>query len=99
MKKRSIALMMALAMAGSMVGCGSLSVGGSDQTTAAKTEAKAEGETKAEGEAAAKTDGGFPTKTIEVIVLSEQAAALTLLPVSSVLTWSRNWVRPLLSTM
>lgn len=69
MKKRSVALMMAFAVAmGAMTGCSALSVGGSSagsDTTAAPAESGS-GETTAA--AAATSDGSYPNKTIEVIV-------------------------------
>ncbi|MEY8338763.1 tripartite tricarboxylate transporter substrate binding protein [Lachnospiraceae bacterium 62-35] len=69
MKKRSAALLAALVMAGSLAGCGALSVGGSDSGTTATEAPAAGGESQAAGsEAAQPSGGGYPSKTIEVIV-------------------------------
>ena len=53
MKKRSAALLAALVMAGSLVGCGALSVGGSDSGTKATEAPAAGGESQAQGGEAA----------------------------------------------
>ena len=65
MKKRSTALVMALALAaGAVSGCGALSVGGDTVGESAAPAAEgAEG-----GESAAASSTGYPSKTVEVIV-------------------------------
>ena len=68
MKKKSVALMMAFAVAvGAMTGCSALSVGGSSvggDTTATQAETTGSETTTA----TATSDGSYPNKTIEVIV-------------------------------
>ena len=70
MKKRSTALVMALALAaGAVSGCGALSVGGDtvgETTAAPAAEGGDSGETAAA--AAEGSSTGYPTKTVEVIV-------------------------------
>ena len=65
MKKKSVALMMALAVvAGAVSGCGALSLGGSDTGAVPAASEAAGGETQT----AVKAGGSYPSKTVEVIV-------------------------------
>ncbi|MCD8082198.1 MAG: tripartite tricarboxylate transporter substrate binding protein [Clostridiales bacterium] len=76
MKKKSVAMIMALAASLAVSGCSALSVGGSDSSSSTSTTAAAAAETEAAAEAAdsgsdtaeAASSTDFPTKTIEVIV-------------------------------